>query len=202
VAVAPEAMPVPHENYSRDAVVRVMNAEGRFCGTAFFVSPRAAVTCRHVVADLPREQIRLLGPWPGGQRVPVVQAHLHAKADLAVLEVEEPNRIATPMRIHVGWPVEGDQLTLCGYSSTFGPFEPRPFQVAAYEGGMFSMQDQAAKGMSGGPVVNNAGAVVGIGSLINDRHLTFFIPLASALDFLRNIPSIGLVATGRRGGTT
>jgi hypothetical protein len=130
------------------AVVRVEAAgDRRFLGTAFFISPHAALTCHHVIRDVPDEAIRLVESW-GGEWVAVQQAHKHPKAghcegaDLALLVVAEPNQVEHWLKLHPGWPAQGDQVTLYGYSTIIGPVEPRPLGIVTYysDGELFAMQ--------------------------------------------------------------
>jgi hypothetical protein len=182
------------------SIVRVFDADG-YLGTAFFISPTAALTCAHVVSGRSWVELRLVGAWDGGENVPLAippEIHPDARtfdgADLAVLKVDLPKAVAAPLCLHPGWPVESDPLTVFGYSSTKGPLEPRQYIISAYDavGRVFSMPNVAAKGLSGGPVINEAGNVTGIAAFyVAPRNLTYLIPVARVLSFLRQA-SVGL----------
>lgn len=186
----------------RRSIVRVLGSAGEYLGTAFFVSPTAAITCWHVIRGCSEAELRLVGAWDGAEQVPLANAaktHPDAGkfdgADLAVLEVDWPKAVPAPLRLHPGWPVESDPLTIFGYSSTAGPLEPRKFIISAYDaaGAVFSAPNLAAKGLSGGPVVNEAGDVTGVAAFhVAPRHLTYLIPIARVLSFLRNQAAVGL----------
>src|SRR3712207_2784445 len=131
---------------ARRGIVRVADADRLYRGTAFFVSPRFALTCNHVVRGLERDQVWLTGYWPGGHSVAPANIHRHETDDLAVLEVGEPDRVAGPLGTNPVWLVPGLDVRLCGYSGTHSALEERSFRVAAWESaaGMYSVQNKAA----------------------------------------------------------
>jgi len=182
------------------AIARVVTSSGNYLGTAFFVSPRAALTCHHVVKNHPQDCLHLVGPWAGAEAVAVsaVRSHPdaehHQGSDLAVLEIDAPKKVAENLTLHAGWPAAGDRVIVYGYSTKNGALEPRTLDVVAYDtvSGMFSLQDLAAPGISGGPVVNGIGHIVGLAALINNRHLTYIVPIFKMLSFLRSVNSVDI----------
>jgi hypothetical protein len=188
----------------RRSIVRVLGPGGDYRGTAFFVSRTAAITCWHVIRGLSEREIRLVGVWDGAEQVLLATApKIHPEAgnvdgaDLAVLEVDRPNAVPSWLCLHPGWPVESDPLKVFGYSSTAAGLDPRDFTVSSYDsaGRVFSMPNLAARGMSGGPVVNEDGNVIGIAAFyVESRNLTYFIPVARVFSFLRDQACVGLPA--------
>lgn len=180
------------------AIVRVLDSADRFLGTAFFISPTQAITCAHVITTLDIRNVRLSGAWAGGGPKGIrgierpENASLYRDADVARIEVNSTDAVRYYLPVASDWPVIGQDLFLCGYSSPREPLEQRKFSLSSNDTSyrLFAIQDRAAPGNSGSPILDSQNVVVGIASFINDRNLTFCIPYVVALNNLPGISSV------------
>jgi hypothetical protein len=141
-------------------VVRTVGcAGGGGSGSAFVVTtPRgpALVTNRHVVERAGQVGVRTLD---GDSEVRVVAVRVAAGADVAVLEVEDPQLLPPPLVVSDAAAAIGDRVRVVGFPAA------RPFtaagEVTASAGDRLLVDVAVAPGASGSPVVAGDGTVVG-----------------------------------------
>lgn len=165
-------------------VLRILNIDDDPIGTAFFLSPTRLLTCKHVLVKrqnpdvyLASNEMRLLGAWGPASFSPT-SVWYHPSYDIALLDMDESLEAALSLPLQFSLVRNSDDVLLCGYSTRHGRIERRPFRVVGFDNvrDMSTLQGEAAKGLSGGPVLHN-GMAVGIGCAYGSG-LTFFRPLA------------------------
>ncbi len=142
----------------RHSSVVLLKAPGKCTGTGFFVSKDVIVTASHVA------QTVRLEAWIGGKRYYATVQKRNADVDYCELRIAgyqcpRPLKTGAPPAIgetvySYGYPGDGTQL-----QSSYG-------QVG-FKCGMWYFGGEAPEGMSGGPVVNSRGCVVGI---VTNQH--------------------------------
>lgn len=144
-----------------DAVllVRSIGCDGRVStGSAFVMDldgERVVVTNRHVV-----EGARTVGlrPLEGGPSRTATGYRLATRADVAVLELDDPEEAVQPLPF-AGAPTVGQDVRLIGFPGG------RPFTTAGTvteaAGGQLRLELDVSPGASGSPVVDEDGGVVG-----------------------------------------
>ena len=155
-------------NTIQDSVVRVVGGYSE--GTGFFIAPDQVITNFHVIADEPSPKII----FPDGNFVTPVKILGNKDVDLAVLFVEKPHYdLVLPLPdeimlcvdeplITAGYPL-GTDLTgkatlLRGRFIDFRKSKQMPI-------GYIQTDINLVKGMSGGPLVDQCGSVVGINTI-------------------------------------
>ena len=141
-------------------LVRTVGCAGRSgSGSGFVVStPQgpALVTNRHVVEDATQVGVRSLG---GDSELQVRGVRSSASADVAVLEVAEPDQLPPPLRLREQPAATGERVRVVGFPAA------RPFtdagEVAGVHPERLLLDLQVAAGASGSPVVDRDGTVVG-----------------------------------------
>jgi S1-C subfamily serine protease len=141
-------------------LVRAVGCSGRNAtGTAFVVDTDdgpALLTNRHVVDDARTVGVRWLD---GATGVRVVGVRLSRSADVAVLEVDDPEALPPALTLATSDPGAGTTVRLVGFPAA------RPFtdagSVADVDGSRLLLDVDVAPGASGSPVVDERGAVVG-----------------------------------------
>jgi hypothetical protein len=150
----------------RRAVVRVWcgspRDQGRFLGSAFFVSSDKLLTASHLFDNVPEAQmseLMLEGPALEGGLRAIQEVHPHQSADAAAL-VAAPGLSASP-ELWIPWQEDikqglarGEKLTLVGYGSDEMTVETATAFVRDEDGttGLVMLSGPVASGMSGGPV--------------------------------------------------
>lgn len=183
-ADAPEAPPPPSQGegdllapaspFDRTLTVKGGGA-GKAAGTAFSVSDRGVwVTARHVVEGCARPAL-MVSPSQGV----AAQVELDPDSDIAVLSTRGgapalPLGLAAPLRIgergfHPGFPqgrpgeaasrLLGRQTIISGGRNPNGPIQP---VVAWAQGGRTQGLSGGLSGLSGAPVLDSAGRVIGV----------------------------------------
>lgn len=164
----PEVLERPGVGVAAPSVVRVL---GSACGLAvsgsgWVARPQLVVTAAHVVAGQ-RDTVVELGAG-SGQRLPARTVVFDARNDIAVLRVRGLQ--AEPLPIVPGEP--GTAVAILGYPEN-GPFNATPGRLGqtvtvvgedAYGRGpvrrtVTSLRGNVRRGNSGGPAVNESGAV-------------------------------------------
>ena len=160
-----------------NSVVRVVGGYSE--GTGFFVAPDQVITNFHVIADEPSPKII----FPDGNFVTPVKILGNKEVDLAILFTEKPHHdlvLPLPDRIAfradeplvatgyaLGTDLTGKATTLKGRFIDFRKSKQMPI-------GYIQTDISLVKGMSGGPLVDQCGSVVGINT-ISLAGLSLFI---------------------------
>jgi S1-C subfamily serine protease len=156
----------PTDEEKRDRAVWVVN-HPECEGTSFFLKDVGLVTAAHCVADV--DEVEVLHPSKHSTKFKVKVAHLDKDRDLAILdhasiptaefyELESSSRAA----------VATDPVTALGYPDWgFGErLNIRPGEISLltvrFGVGLLEVTQQLTQGMSGGPILDSAGRVVGI----------------------------------------
>ncbi len=139
---------------------RVEDGDGRFLGSAAAVAAHHALTAWHVVAAGPRFQLRR-----GTETLAASGAHRLAGTELLLLDLTRP---AGPAPALAAEPAPGVPLWLAGAEPDGGTHRAQgvavamPPLLALQAPGLAAVRIAAEPGFSGGPLVDAAGALVGI----------------------------------------
>ncbi len=150
-------------------------------GTGFWVGAGWVLTCAHVVRDVGSD---LFLRWDGRELGKATVLDRCETTDLALLEVEAEAIIAAKLDLSV---LQGDRVSLYGYSDETPEGEPATFEVEGITGQNFIKfkQGQVRPGMSGGPLLNlRTGRVCGMVKFTRDRSQSLgggAIPMAVIL---------------------
>lgn len=141
-------------------LVRSVGCDGRASsGTAFVVetgSGTALLTNRHVVEGAGTVGVRSLA---GGAEVRVTGVRLSTSADVAVLEVADPDALPAAVALGTDPRTTGDEVRLIGFPAAT-PFTAAGRIVEAVPDRLL-LEVEVAPGASGSPVVAEDGRVVG-----------------------------------------
>lgn len=167
------------------SVVAILAGGGH--GSGFLVSDDGHfLTNQHVVGDLKQVRIR----WSDGLESVADVVRVDRRRDVALLKVAS-SRGRQPLRLRAGAIQPGETVTAIGT-----PIDPQYQNTVTrgvlsgnriLDGFSFLQSDVAVSpGNSGGPLLDDQGAVVAIAVLKDGRgeNLNFFIPIRDALDFL------------------
>jgi tetratricopeptide (TPR) repeat protein len=148
-------------------------------GSGFFIAPDRVITNRHVIERSSRVEIHLLD----GKKFPVrgVLA-VDGEADLALLQVDVPRALATPLSIVRAEPQEGESIVVIGNpfgleGSVSNGIVSAVREISGY-GKIIQITASISPGSSGSPVVNMAGQVIGVATLqaAEGQNLNFAVP--------------------------
>ena len=163
-----------------EAVIRVFSAAepttAHFKGSAFFVSPRDVLTCHHVVQACGERLWLQIGSeclpvpatqWVRGETTDLVWLHLTVDQDRPAMWLES------------AWPEPEVRLNLLGFDGCENTQVSRHTQASGESPhfDLVQLQGSVAHGMSGGPVLNDTGRVVGVTvARDTDRNVAYAIP--------------------------
>ena len=160
-----------------NSVVRVVGGYSE--GTGFFIAPDQMITNFHVIADEPSPKII----FPDGNFVTPVKILGNKDVDLAVLFTEKPhNDLVLPLPDRIAFRAD-EPLIATGYAlgtDLTGKATPLKGRFIAFRKskqmpiGYIQTDISLVKGMSGGPLVDQCGSVVGINT-ISLAGLSLFI---------------------------
>ncbi|MGH8581568.1 MAG: trypsin-like peptidase domain-containing protein [Gammaproteobacteria bacterium] len=139
----------------------------RFIGSAFFIDARHLLTARHCVESVKRTERLFLRSYTGHGECPDDTVGLHPERDIALLRIVGQN---SPAECALSVPPEAEApkprtaVTVWGFSPDGGSAEERPRTVIepAPEFDAVRLDQSIAKGMSGGPVLDGNGQLVGV----------------------------------------
>lgn len=173
-------------------------------GTAFFLSPQLAVTCRHVVDGAARVVLR----HPSG--APIVATSIAAEdesADISVLRVQfDPDASIRPLSLSFDSPSVNDPITIV--STPLGLYEDtkstgvvtalRTRTIGIRRITEVQFDCAISPGSSGAPILNATGQVIGVvtssdtrGQMINFGTSVAHIPLPDSM------PDLPVLARGQ-----
>ncbi len=164
-------------NLVADAIVMIAVPEkdGMVSGSGFAIKERTIVTNRHVVDGAAPDSIRIIG-MKKNARVSAVE--IDPTADLAVLRVTED---FTPLRIgEFNFVSPGEQVIAIGFPSpTSDVYKENIYISKGIVNSIRTIKEQPGRvifidakiggGMSGGPLINDLGEVIGINTMIQYR---------------------------------
>ncbi|MCI0336289.1 MAG: trypsin-like peptidase domain-containing protein [Acidobacteria bacterium] len=200
---------VRSNNYvpSSDWSIPQENNVQRGTGTGFIIDRAGLiVTNEHVIKEAERIRVKLAD---GRERKATVQG-LDRATDLALLKIDAEDlrmlplgdsdavRVGDPV-IAIGNPLEYEQTVTAGIVSAKGR---KVYNEKPYED--FIQTDAAInRGNSGGPLLNQAGEVIGVNTVIrvDGRGISFAVPSNVVLRVVRQLRAYGFVARGFLGLT-
>lgn len=166
------------------AFVLARGGQGAVSGTAFVVHPDGLLLTAHHVVNLAREiSVTLPGRQP--QRAVIVASD--PNIDIAVLQISltglRPLQLGDSAKVRAG-----DEIIVAGYplASILGSYEITVtrgiINAVRTSAGLIQMDAPTNPGMSGGPVVNLRGEVVGIAVMVirGAQAINFAVPVNSA----------------------
>lgn len=165
------------EERLRDSVVRVSGAYSE--GSGFFINPTQILTNFHVIAGEPSPKII----FPDGQFVAVTNLVGDESIDLALLTVAEPRPelvlpIANSEELLAGEPVYAAgyplAMNIIGPSTVLSGRMVEMRRARSFPSTYIQTDISLVQGMSGGPLVNYCGRVVGINTQ-SLAGISFFI---------------------------
>jgi len=148
-------------------------------GSGFFIASDRIITNQHVIDRSSRVEIHLLD----GKKFPVrgVLA-VDGESDLAVLQVNVPPELATPLPIVKTVPQEGESIVVVGNpygleGSVSNGIVSAVREISGY-GRIIQITAPISPGSSGSPVVNMRGEVIGVATLqaAEGQSLNFAVP--------------------------
>jgi S1-C subfamily serine protease len=158
----PDAIDIASESVVR---IRASGPCGLSVGTGFVIEGNRVVTNHHVVAGA---QAFELETWDG-RRVPAGGAQQAVGTDLAVIDLGRAAPDLTPLPFVEGRAGVGEQLVAVGYplagpiTSTQGSLlDRRPGGRFGESGSVLRLGNSVRPGNSGGPLLDQDGAVVGV----------------------------------------
>ncbi len=148
-------------------------------GSGFFIGYDRIITNRHVIERANRVEVHLMD----GRKFPVrgVLA-VDGEGDLALLKVEIPKELSTPLPIGDRVPLEGESIVVVGNpfgleGSVSNGIVSAVRDIAGY-GRIIQITAPISAGSSGSPVVNMYGQVIGVATLqaAEGQSLNFAVP--------------------------
>jgi hypothetical protein len=174
------------EGYYNKKVVRIIGGISQ--GSGFFIEENKVLTNFHVIADEPSPKI----VFQGGSFTTPIKVEGERDSDLAILYTKEkyPNmvlKLANPVKLYddeplitvgyaLGTDISGDPTNLRGKFIAFRP---------AYLVRFIQSDISLVRGMSGGPLLDRCGNVVGVNTL-GISGISLFIASDSVLDRIKN----------------
>lgn len=196
---APPSTPASETATPSDSNVQRGTGAGFVIDAAGFV-----VTNEHVIKEADRIRVKLSD---GREQRAVVQG-IDAATDLALLKIEAENltvlrlgdsdqlRVGDPV-IAIGNPLEYEHSVTAGIISALGRkvYHDKPYED-------FIQTDAAInRGNSGGPLINQAGEVIGVNTVIrvDGRGISFAVPSNVVKPVIAQLRAKGFVARGYLG---
>jgi len=148
-------------------------------GSGFFIAHDRIITNRHVIEKASRVEVHLLD----GRRFTAKGVlALDGEGDLAILEVDVPERYARPLPVVRSVPQEGESVVVIGNpfgleGSVSNGIVSAVRDISGY-GRIIQITAPISLGSSGSPVVNMSGQVIGVATLqaAEGQSLNFAVP--------------------------
>ena len=160
--------------------VRNIGCSGLSTGTGFAIDNNTLVTNRHVVENSRDIEVTTYD----GRTIDVTASAVTTLADLAIVTTEES--IGVVSSLAQDDPVEGDAITVVGYpkggqlTTTSGVVIGETTDpLGGAVGKVLGTTAPVEPGSSGSPVLNEAGAVVGVIYAKNDAGQSFMVPVST-----------------------
>ncbi|MFN3329679.1 MAG: tetratricopeptide repeat protein [Pyrinomonadaceae bacterium] len=158
-------------------------------GSGFFIANDKVVTNRHVIERSARAEIHLLS----GRKFEVKSIlAVDAESDLAILEVEVPPALVSPLPIERNAPQEGESVVVIGNpfgleGSVSNGIVSAVREIPGY-GKIIQITAAISPGSSGSPVVNMRGQVIGVATLqaAEGQNINFAVPSERILQLNSN----------------
>lgn len=148
-------------------------------GSGFFISADRIITNRHVIERSTRVEIHLMD---GKKFVVRGVLAVDGEGDLALLQVELPPGLASPLPIVRTVPQEGESIVVVGNpfgleGSVSNGIVSAVREISGY-GRIIQITAPISPGSSGSPVVNMSGQVIGVATLqaAEGQSLNFAVP--------------------------
>jgi S1-C subfamily serine protease len=153
-------------------MIQVQSQQGSFVGSGFSIAPNLIATNRHVVEGATAQNIRVVGKT---KTFAVTGIEADPVNDLAILRVDEP---LTPFRLgEFNFVAPGEQVLALGFPLPSSNVHSENIYIS--RGIINSIRSinvspervifidaKIGRGMSGGPLINDLGEVIGIVTLI------------------------------------
>lgn len=149
-------------------------------GSAFVVSTGAGpalITNRHVVENARQVTVRGIRETAG---VPVAGVRISETADVAVLELADPEDLPPALALRRGAPALGEDIRLIGFPAAIPSTDAGT--VADVSATRLILDLEVGRGASGSPVVDDDGRVVGQVFAVNPEGYGIATPAARVLD--------------------
>jgi serine protease Do len=163
-------------------------------GSGFFIAHDKVVTNRHVIEKSVRAEIHLLN----GKKFEVKSVvAVDAESDLAILKVEVPPFLVSPLPVEKSTPQEGESIVVIGNpfgleGSVSNGIVSAVREIPGY-GKIIQITAAISPGSSGSPVVNMRGQVIGVATLqaTEGQNINFAIPGERLLQLKADSSKIG-----------
>lgn len=173
------------------AFVLATSERDRSSGSAFVINGEGLLVTALHIAEAARE---LSVTFPGGPTVPASVVAADAEADLAILRVARTGLRALPLATPQAMR-QGDEVLVLGYplASVLGNYDVTVTRgiVSALrpELGMIQVDAAMNPGVSGGPVLNSQGEVIGVAvaGLRARQQVNFAVPVGSVAKLVDQI---------------
>jgi len=180
--VAQESLPDLVRRIKPSAVaIKTFNARGEKLarGSGFFIATNRVVTNRHVIEGAYRAEIHL----SNGNTYPVKGVlAVDGEGDIALLQVEVPASLVSPLMMVRTSPQEGEGIVVIGNPFGFEGSVSNGIVSAVRDipnyGRIIQITAPISPGSSGSPVVNMSGQLVGVATLqlTDGQSLNFAVP--------------------------
>ena len=165
-------------------------------GSGFFISPGRVVTNLHMLKRASQATVKSIADGVAHKVTEVSAFSLNH--DLCILEV--PDGKGVPLSTEMGTPSVGDEILVGGNPEGLeATFSKGMVSAIRSEQGLIQIDAPISHGSSGGPVVNQLGAVIAVtvSTLSEGQNLNFAIPIKFLQDGMLSGHSETVWAMGR-----
>ncbi|ANT63038.1 hypothetical protein AYJ57_21425 (plasmid) [Salipiger sp. CCB-MM3] len=172
----------------QSSIVKVSDMDGKQVGTGFFVKDGSnIITTKHVIDMLPTITVETAT----GAKLRARAQAINEEFDLALLMVDDTSSTHLPVDIDIKPNIFSKVAVLGipggrGLTARLGEITSTEANLTDSHRGMIEFRMTAEPGMSGSPVINSEGNVIGVlmGSDRN-RELTYAVPIGAAQEMLQ-----------------